>query len=160
MSWKKRSLFLLLLVSLSGCSDRAARQSVLDASLEIQLLKQDVLELQTATLGYGEVEFKLENLAYKFSKEGFNPVLNGRATVIAVERARLPSMARVELVYQVLTSGDDVLNRGTVSVSLENGQGEMNLQVIIPAMMTNEDDIVVHIEPHRWYPVYLASPTS
>ena len=160
MSWKRRSFFLLFWVSLSGCSDRETQQSILDMSQEIQLLKQDIFKLQATMPEYGEVEFKLESLAYKFSKEGFNPVLNGRATVIAVERGRLPSMARVELTYQVLTSGDDVLNRGSVSVSLENGQGEMNFQVVVPAMMTNEDDIIVHLEPHRWYPVYLASPAS
>jgi hypothetical protein len=100
----------------------------------------------------------MENVAYHFSQDAFSPILNGQATVVAVNQKTLPALARVEVLYQVYTSDKTLLTSGMVPVSLASGRGEMALQIAIPVMIIDADNISIQLTPHRWYPVYLARP--
>ena len=152
--------FTLLLLSLlvTACSDKEARQSISSLSNEIQTLKLHISALQAKSTEYADVQFKLEGFTYQFSQDGFNPVLNGSAMVTAIDRASLPSLARVEIMYQVHALKGELLKSGIAPVSLTNGQGLLSLKVLIPVMIADADDVRIHLSPHRWYPVYHANP--
>jgi hypothetical protein len=158
MNRKSTALLMLPLALIAACSDKEARQSIGSLSADVQLLKSSIAALKNTELEYGEEKFKLENVTYQFSQDAFSPVLNGRAAVIAENGERLPALARVEVLYQVYASDKALLSRGMVPVSLVNGRGQMDLQVTISAMITDADSVSIQLQPHRWYPVYPASP--
>ena len=114
--------------------------------------------LQAKSSKHAEAQFKLEDFTYQFSQDEFTPVLNGRATVTAVDRGSLPPLARIEIAYEIHTLGNELLKSGIVPVSLKDGQGQMSLKVLIPVMVSGTDDVSIHLSPYRWYPVYLANP--
>lgn len=151
-------LLVPLLALMVACSDKDARQSIHSLSRSIQLLKSSIVALENSRAEYGEEKFKLENISYQFSEGAFNPVLNGRATVIAVNEEALPALARVEISYQVYASDKALLASGLVPVSLKNGRGKVKLQVTIPVMIIDADNVSIQLQPHRWYPVYPAHP--
>lgn len=151
-------LLVPLLALMVACSDKDARQSIHSLSRSIQLLKSSIVALENSRAEYGEEKFKLENISYQFSEGAFNPVLNGRATVIAVNEEALPALARVEISYQVYASDKALLASGLVPVSLKNGRGKVKLQVTIPVMIIDADNVSIQLQPHRWYPVYPARP--
>ena len=150
--------FVLLLSQVSGCSDEEARQSVNKLSNEIQTLKMHISALQAKSTEYADVQFKLEGFTYQFSQDEFNPVLNGSAMVTAIDRDSLPSLARVEVMYQVHALKGELLKSGIAAVSLTDGQGILSLKLLIPVMIAGTDDVRIHLSPHRWYPVYHANP--
>lgn len=143
-----------------ACSDKDARQSIHNLARSIQLLKSSIVALENSRVEYGEEQFKLENISYQFSEGAFNPMLSGQATVIAVKEEALPALARVEISYQVYASDNALIASGLVPVALKNGRGKMKLQVAIPVMIIDADNVSIQLQPHRWYPVYLAHPAS
>jgi len=158
MNRKVAVLFVPFFTLMVACSDKDARKSIESLSGDVQLLKSRIVALEYSRAEYGEEKFKLENISYHFSEEAFSSVLNGEAAVIAVNKEALPALARVEISYQVYASDKALLASGLVPVSLENGHGKMALQVAIPVMMVDADNVSVQLQPHRWYPVYLAHP--
>lgn len=143
-----------------ACSDKDARQSIHNLARSIQLLKSSIVALENSRVEYGDEQFKLENISYQFSEGAFNPMLSGQATVIAVKEEALPALARVEISYQVYASDNALIASGLVPVALKNGRGKMKLQVAIPVMIIDADNVSIQLQPHRWYPVYLAHPAS
>ena len=136
-------LLVPLFALMVACSDRDARQSIHSLSRNIQLLKSSIVALENSRVEYGEEIFKLEDISHQLSEEAFNPVLNGWATVIAVNEKTLPALARVEISYQVYASDKALLAGGLVPVSLRNGRGKMKLQVTIPVMLIDADNVSI-----------------
>jgi len=136
-------LLVPLFALMVACSDRDARQSIHSLSRNIQLLKSSIVVLENSRVEYGEEIFKLEDISHQLSEEAFNPVLNGWATVIAVNEKTLPALARVEISYQVYASDKALLAGGLVPVSLRNGRGKMKLQVTIPVMLIDADNVSI-----------------
>lgn len=151
-------LLVPLLALMVACSDKDARQSIHSLTRSMQLLKASVVALENSKVEYGEEKFKLENISYQFTEGAFNPMLSGQATVIAVKEETLPASARLEILYQVYASDKALLASGLVPVALKNGRGKMTLQVAIPVMIIDADNVSIQLQPHRWYPVYLAHP--
>jgi len=158
MNRKITVLLVPLFALMVACSDKDARQSIDSLSRNVQLLNSSIVALESSRVEYGEEKFKLENISYQFSEDAFSSVLNGQAAVIAVNEEALPALSRVEISYQVYASDKALLASGLVPVSLENGHGKMALQVTIPVMMVDADNVSVQLQPYRWYPVYLAHP--
>ena len=156
MNMKYQVLLVLSLTFIVGCSDKDARSSIQRLATEVQQLNARTAALETTKVGYGEEKFKLENVTYQFSQDAFNPVLNGRAKVIAVNEEALPVLARLEVSYRVFSSDKALLSQGLVPVSLINGRGELNFQVSIPFMITDSDSVSIQLMPHQWLPVFPA----
>ena len=157
---KSTILLISFLALIGACSDNEARRSITSISNDIRLVEENIAALKDAKVEYGEQKFKLEDVTYQFSQDEFNPVLHGRATIIAVNGNALPEFARVEISYQVYTPNKELLVSGLVPVSLKGGRGEMVLQVVIPVMSTDAENVSIQLKPYQWYPVYIASPAS
>ena len=152
-----KRLLLVCVFFLSACGNK-------EEALQISALKKQIAQVQARLLLLEEepepespsaMTVSVEELAFEVVQKGFHQVLLVKGNVIAIG-SDLPSLAQVELTYQMVFSHAVENKKIMVRVLLVQGKGSLDLTIDLPVVVDDPASIQLKFTPHFWYPVYPA----
>ncbi|PCJ13961.1 MAG: hypothetical protein COB04_15830 [Gammaproteobacteria bacterium] len=101
----------------------------------------------------GEKHFFIDSLEYNITQQVFTPHFVGTALVIAEEP--MPALSKLQVQYNIVLLKDQLELNGVVEVLLINGEGVMELDVLLP--IHDAHQVEVSFSPVTWHPIEKAS---
>ncbi|PCI48695.1 MAG: hypothetical protein COB51_04760 [Moraxellaceae bacterium] len=133
-------LMALIIPLILSCSD----------SSNVKIIKNHLAYLDETS---GGKHFYIDDFEYNITQQVFTPRLIGRALVIAEEA--MPPLSKLQIRYNILLSEDQHKINGFIEVLLINGEGLMELDVLLP--IHDAKQIEVSFSPLTWYGVERAT---
>lgn len=133
-------LMVLIIPLVLSCSD----------SSSVKIIKNHLDYLDETS---GEKHFYIDDFEYNITQQVFTPRLIGRALVIA--EGAMPPLSKLQIRYNILLSEDKHKINGFIEVLLINGEGLMELDVLLP--IHDAKQVEVSFSPLTWYGVERAT---